>query len=652
MLLISCGDYQLSKPRSLPFQNGKIDLKNYDLHKNAPLVLRGEWELYWEQLLTPQDFVGQQRIPDSMVTFPSYWNGLNINNQKLNGHGYATYRLNLKNVTSNEIYAIKTRNAVTAFKLWVNDELLLENGVVGSDKESMKPYFLPLMKTFVVNKQSIEIVLQISNFHHSKGGMRGDIIFGKAEKVMEVRESRVAFDLFLIGAIFIICVYHFGLYSLQTKDKSTLFFGILCLMVTIRILCTGEIILVNYTDVSWEVLQKLEYGSFVMVLPSFLLFLVALYPQEIVSRKIIMSQVWLSGALLLLILMSSSNTYSHITSFYQLVILVGCIYIFYVLIKAVQHKREGAIIFLIGYVVVFLTVINEILYYRFLTQQGFIAPSGLFIFIFSQAFLLSKRFSKEYNIAEAYGVSLKREVSERTLELQDKNQRLEELNIEKDRIIDIVAHDLKSPFNKIKGFAQLIKMTGDLNSEQNTHLAHINKVVGMGEGLIRDILDMHAFEYEDAQLKPEEINVSKFINDLKKVFDQELIRKNQRLKIEIDNDVKVFSDPELLLRILDNLLSNAIKFSEEGLQVIIKAWEHDGSVSIMVEDEGPGINKEEQKMMFKRFQKLSPQPTAGESSNGLGLSIIKELVNKLEGNIAVNSELGKGTRFTVTFSKG
>jgi len=102
-----------------------------------------------------------------------------------------------------------------------------------------------------------------------------------------------------------------------------------------------------------------------------------------------------------------------------------------------------------------------------------------------------------------------------------------------------------------------------------------------------------------------------------------------------------------LCRILDNLLTNAMKFSENGKTIHLNIWEENKKIYFSIKDEGPGISEEDQKKMFKKFQKLGAQPTAGESSTGLGLSIIKALVGKLSGQIEVKSQLGKGSEFII-----
>ncbi|MDH5366926.1 MAG: sensor histidine kinase [Cyclobacteriaceae bacterium] len=645
----SCERNDFGKSRIIPIKSGKLDLENYDLSTQSPLILNGEWELYWNKLLTPNDFENNfSLIPDTIIYFPSYWNNLEWDGKEYE-RGYATYRLKIYNVRNSTELAIKMRNALTAYKLWVNDKLLIENGKVGATDELTSPGYFPEIQMFNIKDSTLQITLQISNFTHAKGGMRGDIVLGETNKVFQVREKSIIFEMFLIGSIFIMSIYHFGLYFLSRNNISTLYFGSLCLVVVIRILYTGEMIVNNYYNFSWEITQKLEYLTYIATLPLFLLFVKSLYPKQF-SKTILNVLVGVGLVLVLLTIVTPSSIFSYIADPYQFIIIIGGLYVFYVLYKSIKTENENlsqSVIFLIGYVILFITVIYDIFYYQFLFQRVYLAPFGLFIFIFSQSFLLSKRFSAAFKMVEVYSTSLEVQVNERTVELQQKNKSLEHLNKEKDSMIDIVAHDLKSPFNNILGLIHLTKLSSQLEGEQKKYINQMEKVVEGGVGLIHDILDIHAYNYEDFELNLEKIELGKFINDWKQRYVHMLIEKNQKLHIDVEDNIDFTTDYRVFSRIIDNLLTNAIKFSKRDKNIWIIVSVKKDMLEVIVKDEGPGLSEEDQKLMYKRFQKLSPKPTGGESSNGLGLSIIKTLVNKLSGEINLISEVGKGSSFYV-----
>ena len=232
-------------------------------------------------------------------------------------------------------------------------------------------------------------------------------------------------------------------------------------------------------------------------------------------------------------------------------------------------------------------------------------------------------------------------------ELSIQRNKLEDLYREQNDLMSIVAHDLKSPLNKVLGLIQLMPMVGGLNGEQASYVGMIQKVIEGGRKLIDDILIINPAESHSEPLSIEEINLDEFITELLYTHRQTAKEKNIILHFNQKSGALFQSDRECLQRILDNLLSNAIKFSYNDKNVFVEAKKLNNGIQITVRDEGQGISKEDQKKMFKKFQKLSARPTAGESSTGLGLSIIKALVGKLEGSIDFESEVDKGTVFYV-----
>ncbi len=233
-------------------------------------------------------------------------------------------------------------------------------------------------------------------------------------------------------------------------------------------------------------------------------------------------------------------------------------------------------------------------------------------------------------------------------EIKSQKENLEDLNREKDGMVGVVAHDLRAPLNRVMGLAQIIKMTKDLDKELLDTLALIEKMCDSGISLIRDLLVINNVEYESGQMDWKEIILNDFITLLLKNY--EVQAKNKKIKIHFNHSQEqliIKTDETFLGRIIDNLLSNALKFSPPHLNIYLTISRIENKAAISIRDEGYGISPEDQQKMFKKFQKLTAQPTGGEDSTGLGLAIVKSLVEKLEGNIRVVSELKKGAEFIV-----
>jgi signal transduction histidine kinase len=232
-------------------------------------------------------------------------------------------------------------------------------------------------------------------------------------------------------------------------------------------------------------------------------------------------------------------------------------------------------------------------------------------------------------------------------QLKSKNEYLEELNIEKDGLMSIVAHDLRAPLNRTKGLAGLLN-TKSFTAEDKFYFEKIIQVSNQGLNLIKDLLEINSVQYENRSLRPDLISVKSFVEDeLLRQFHDHASSKSIQLFCAIEEKLCIFTDPFDLRRILENLISNAIKFSPLGSKVFIRATRTNDLIHIGVLDEGPGISLEDQQKMFRKFQRLSARPTGGENSTGLGLAIVKALVDRLHGRVFIDSELGAGSEFIV-----
>jgi signal transduction histidine kinase len=229
--------------------------------------------------------------------------------------------------------------------------------------------------------------------------------------------------------------------------------------------------------------------------------------------------------------------------------------------------------------------------------------------------------------------------------LEGHNKQLSELNREKDSLISIVAHDLRSPLNRTKGLSIILQST-PLSEEQLGLVKLLAQINEDGLHLIKDILQANTIDEERPE--PSTVDLGVFINDhIKKYFKEQSEKKNIQILCHLESGLEISTDALSLRRVIDNLISNALKFSLPDTSIFVRILSVDHAVYVCVQDQGPGISKTDQQRLFRKFQKLSARPTSGESSTGLGLAIVKGLVERLNGEISVNSELGKGTEFVI-----
>jgi PAS domain S-box-containing protein len=233
------------------------------------------------------------------------------------------------------------------------------------------------------------------------------------------------------------------------------------------------------------------------------------------------------------------------------------------------------------------------------------------------------------------------------------NRELEELNRNKDTFFSIIAHDLRSPFNSIIGFSNLMKE--DVNSlsanEIKEYAGFINLTAVQTLRLLENLLNWARLQQGKINFNPEKIRMDDAINEVFLMYTEVAKKKEITLINRFDSDVDIYGDEEMLKTILRNLVSNAIKFTGAGGQVTISLKDMGDHVVVEITDTGTGISDEHQKKLFQGGVNQSTPGTGNEKGTGLGLILCKDFVEKHGGSIRVESEEGKGSKFFFSLPK-
>jgi signal transduction histidine kinase len=234
--------------------------------------------------------------------------------------------------------------------------------------------------------------------------------------------------------------------------------------------------------------------------------------------------------------------------------------------------------------------------------------------------------------------------------LQNSEAELRELNATKDKFFSIIAHDLKSPFNSILGFSEMLKDEArDLDIDSIVEYAGIiNSSVLHTFGLLENLLDWARMQQGRIPFEPQKILLNSIVNaefeGLKNSADQ----KNIELNNYINQNLIITADENMISTVLRNLVSNAIKFAPNGGVVKVEASVEDDNVKISVSDTGIGIKPETIRKLFKIETSFTTRGTENEKGTGLGLLLCKEFIEKHGGKVWVESAVGKGSCFNFT----
>ncbi len=270
---------------------------------------------------------------------------------------------------------------------------------------------------------------------------------------------------------------------------------------------------------------------------------------------------------------------------------------------------------------------------------------------------LSKPFNaEELRVRIANLIGLRRQASElKTLntELEEMNQALRAASDLKSQLLNIASHDMKNPLTAIREFSRIIKE--EIGGE--SHLSELVDLIFSSSDemlrLVTQLLDSSALESGRLELNTRPVDVSALAQLIVHRSTKQAELKQQKIHFESGEEGSnvVMADFDRLQEAMDNVLNNAIKYSEKGKNIWVSVKSSDDTVRFEVRDEGPGIADEELPLVFEKFQKLSTQPTGGENSTGLGLSIVKQIIEMHGGRVSVESHVGEGSMFFIELDR-
>jgi len=421
-------------------RNGVINIGSSNILSNEKIKLQGDCEFYWNQLLEPKDFSDSvKKFTPQYVKIPKSWTTYKVNGNKLPNKGYATYRLFIRKAADVEktIYGLKLSSIFSSYKLWVNGNLVAEVGKVGKTKETSEAAFkyhdVPIVaEPSLGNTDSVEIVIQVSNFKHQRGGLHFPIYYGKYDNLLADTRWMDILNMVIVGIIFLIGINHLSLFLLRKEDKSNLYFSIVCLVMILRNVSTGDrIITYIFPNLNWEVLFKLDNLSGFATIPLFALFIYDLFREDF-SKKLLRAYLYIGVAVSLLVILTPANLYGKFRTIFELYVLVGGLYLtFGILLKATLRKRPHAVYTFIGMFILYSTAINDVLSSMGIIQTAYVAPFGLVAFMILQSISINIKSARAINHNEVLGVqlqhekeNLERRIEERTRELQSQHDML------------------------------------------------------------------------------------------------------------------------------------------------------------------------------------------------------------------------------------
>ena len=474
-------------------ERGVLDLREWNFEEDGIVKIDGEWEFFWEETLSLEEIENRKvcdtvseincknfdnELKENLINIPRNWNGKKIKktansigqyseDETIKSFGFATYKLKiLLNDKSN--LAFKIPNLGTSYNFYLNQDLLIQNGDFAIKPENSNPIRRVEVLHFFNNANEINLILHISNFENFRGGMWGKIFLGSSKDITFDFAKSIAGGFFVLGVLFIMGIYHIGLYLNRKYDRSTLYFGVFCILLSIRHFIVSEYF--GYSlipDLTYQIGIRIEYFC-LYISPAFLvLYIKEIFPNK--QIKIIVNIFILIFCISsLLVFLPKIYLITFYLSIFQYYIIIISIYFLYILIYSIKDKTMGSKTFLTGFLIFLLFITNDILNFLNIIQTGSYFTYGIVFFIFSQSYLLSLRFSNAFKEVETLSKTLiqsnkdlvdtKERATEAYLALEASQKQL----VQSDKMITLgtmvagVAHEINTPLGAIRANSEII----------------------------------------------------------------------------------------------------------------------------------------------------------------------------------------------------
>jgi signal transduction histidine kinase/DNA-binding NarL/FixJ family response regulator len=630
---IACGGNEAAPaPQAV---NGVLDLRYRDFEKNEPLALNGEWKFKWLKMDPAYSLPEYDDSAWETFSVPDYWNA-----REKTAQGYGWFRLRIRNVDqAHGRLGFFMKGMQTSGRIFVNGREVMADGEPGSTRETTRPGEFPQVMPLPEGNEYV-VAWLVANFHSQNGGPRYAPVFGLYRDLARDLLLSDFKDALIIGFILMMAVYNFILWLFRRKEKASLFFALACLAIVVRFLIVSTFSL----RIFWgaDVFSARTLVTTLAILFAFTMvqnFLHCLFPLEISRRFAVAGNA--AAAVLAVVLAAVPGFIETVFMrwYYVLVGLFG-LWVTVALLRAVRRGRPGAAILFGGIILLVLSMVSEFIASSFPSLAAVdLVGFGVLAVVISYSAVLSYRFAR-------LSSNLQREVGEQTERITEQKRELERLVKEKTDLFVNFSHETKTPLTLMHNYLE--KYMGEHGADESLTVIKRNL-----DKLVRDVtngLDLEKLIRNQAFYRHESaVGVTAFLKEKVKLFLPAAEKKGLGLTLKEAPPLYTRIDPFALDRILNNLLDNAVRYTTKGGKITCAARLNKGRLEVSIEDTGPGMGEEQRKKIFEPYYQIS-QKKGNLQGMGMGLAIVKRIMDALGGEIRVDSREGHGSRFVLVFT--
>lgn len=604
---------------------GSLDLRGWNFKDTHSLALDGEWAFYPNRLVNDNDIRSGTAGTPEIIKVPGNWKD-SLSGSSL---GYGTFALRiLVDQPLDEPYSFWAQQIQASSRIEVNGRILRTVGQPADRKELYQPRAVPYTVHYLLPEgtQEMLVLVQAANFdHQEKGGMSYSIRFGAQSSITQERWYSSAFQMTTIVILLLHALYVFILYLLAKKNRSLLLFALMLVMIAISVGTDNDLLLyivfpLNY---SWGI--KLKMLSYLWMVYFMLLLTYRFYGTPASGRGFKIYSFLLAVYTLGLSVLPIHIALTQAILFFNLLYMIPPCWMFVVFGRMVyQRKKDVAFLTftaccLISGVIWGATVNN---YHKNLPFYPIDILAAIIGF-------------------SAYGL---KQYIRRSEENQQLNEQLVQADRQKDRFLINTSHELRTPLHGMMSIAesQYDKQRATSAEEDSRDMELLLRIGRQMSQLLDDLLDLTLLRENRMILHPVPLSVAKTASGVADMLRHLAEGRNLTLLVSVSDSLPpVWADEKRLIQILFNLIHNALKFTESG-RISVSAKVSGRELLVSVSDTGAGMTEEDLSRIFKPYEQAGGQDRGGL---GLGLSIVRQLVELHGGSLSVQARLGEGSTF-------
>lgn len=610
--------------------DGYIDLSTRNFDENRLFPMDGEWHFYHQQLLSPQEIANKQPTTEYITVPDKYWNNPRAAEQNRPLHSYGTYQVRVKLPEEHPDLGLQIFFISSACKIYINDVLWQEWGKVGITATTTEWNLMTIREQIPIVDDEFVLTIQTSNFVHCHSGITSHVYLGKADYILDKAKGLQVYKFFLFAGAFFLGLFFILTFFINQLEKSLLYFGLFIITFYYWNCSSYKVFHYFYPDFDWSLAARIEHFAIFIYVYAMMNFIQV---KSLFPAKNTFTNVIIRLELFFAIIVWFIPTYWEYTLIHTIHIqLVQLYFIYYNFVSV----RSAMISFKDSLLLTFVAVIVNINFVFFQFRQADVwFNQEINVFIINLIMLL---------------ISTVIIIYEQFWKLKDLSQKVAVASEAKTQFLSVISHEMRTPMNGILGMTDFLTDT-KLDKQQQEYLQSIKTSGDSLVALIDDLLDSTRIQEGKLRVDEELFNLHALMTDIINALEIQAVEKKLYLNYELEENVPnyVISDPMRIKQLVDNLINNAIKFTEKG-GVTVRVWAEELeetrlNVYFQVKDTGIGISQAQQAKIFDKFQQVDSSHSRRYQGVGLGLSICKQIVELMGGNMQVESQLDQGATF-------